>query len=92
MHGQIICCPLCGCDNVHFSGVMVHQGTGRLWLDKNRTIRESAAPNSGRGSEVAVGYWCEWGCEFIVRQQFYKGSIFTLTVPGPIGLGGLWRD
>ena len=75
--GDIVCCPVCGCDAVHLGAVRVLQGHSTTVCTEGRTeVYPSDRHKRSCGSAVAVQSYCEEGCEWLDLQEFYKGSTF----------------
>lgn len=93
--GAALCCPCCGCEQVHAREVFVEQGytatrvggdgTGVVWSDRHKTKR---------GSAIGLAFYCEWGCTFDYVFEFHKGTMSVSLLAGSHtdDLGELWRD
>lgn len=90
-----LCCPSCGCQQVHPREVMVEQGNTATHVTGDGTV--VAATNRSeraRGSLIGLRFFCENGCEFDYVFEFHKGTMGVAMSVGSNAddLSELWRD
>ncbi len=96
-HDAILCCPVCGCDNVHIVSVFtgMHH-TAVLCNGDDAAVTRSTKPSPRSGSRVAITFAGECHHGFSYRWEFRQGLTRTTLVnveqipPGPVPQT-LWR-
>lgn len=75
---KIVCCPICGSENVHIAKVLVNQD-GHVTDVTKDGVREHKVRSNKRGSVVKILFWCEEGFpnHYFARVfEFHKGETF----------------
>jgi hypothetical protein len=87
--GAALACPLCGWPNVHLAMCYLatpsDQYTPVVGVDIDAHARWVVVPGraamalhggKNRGPMLAVGYWCEAGCQGRIELREHKGCVF----------------
>jgi hypothetical protein len=87
--GAALACPLCGWPNVHLAmcyfATPSEQYTPVVGVDIDARARWVVVPGraamalhggKNRGPMLAVGYWCETGCQGRIELREHKGNVF----------------
>lgn len=95
--GMALACPKCGCEDVHMIDVVVSQGHQKTTVSHKGTETEvSDRHKTHRGSEIAIDFQCEYGCDFRYAFEFHKGTTMVNlqveTGGNPGSINALWRD
>ena len=80
-HDAILCCPACGCDNVHIVGVFTGmKHTAVLCNGDDAAVTRSTKPSPRSGSRVTITFAGECHHGFSYRWEFRQGSTHTTLV------------
>jgi hypothetical protein len=93
--GATLCCPSCGCGQVHPREMLVNQGNTATFVSVDGTnVIPSSRSETHRGSLIGLGFWCENGCTFDYVFEFHKGSLGVRLLVGSYTEqpDELWRD
>jgi hypothetical protein len=87
--GAALACPLCGWPNVHLAMLCFAAPSDRytpvVGVDIDARARWAVVPGreamalhggKNRGPMLAVGYWCEAGCQGRIELREHKGHVF----------------
>lgn len=67
---EVVVCPFCGCENVHFGNSV------RFDSDDDYAASDLIGV---RGSACVVMFYCEYGCVWRLTLGFHKGSTIVET-------------
>jgi hypothetical protein len=74
--GVVMCCPVCGCRNIHPAEVIVSQQRSRTKVMKEFTcVTRSDRHHKQTGVEITLDFWCEAGHAFEYSLDFRKDRI-----------------
>ncbi|HHV09764.1 MAG TPA: hypothetical protein GXX75_05755 [Clostridiales bacterium] len=88
---NVMCCPVCECQNCHLHSVMINQGGEVMEIGGGR-VENHKVENLHRGAIVKVIFTCEDGHRFSKVFQFHKGVTFTDDEILSGDINELWRD
>jgi hypothetical protein len=87
--GAALACPLCGWPNLHLAMLYFaapsDMHTPVVGVDIDARARWAVVPGAAaialhggknRGPMLAVGYWCEAGCQGRIELREHKGNVF----------------
>lgn len=91
----LLCCPSCGCREVHPGCVLVQQGETETFVNRDGTnVVASNRHKKHSGSLIGLSFFCENLCTFDYLFEFHEGSLSVRLTVGSCTdhPSELWRN
>jgi hypothetical protein len=92
----VLCCPVCGCECVHFGPIIIEQGQTKTLIENESTkVGTTDRGHHRRGSRTSQAFICEANHVFWHEYEFHKGTMYLRLKTcdlADVEVDELWRD